>query len=190
MIGTAAHHLPGPGPTVSEEGMTAPADSLDVLLALDDDELRQSYRSLLEAHGLTCAEAATGEEAIELARNRQPRCVLIDVVLSGMDGPNVARTLRADPRTSGAHIHCLTRPMTPETLLEAARATGERGLLTCGPLVEAEDLLDWLENNGCTGIEVSVKGGQMTVRFVCPPGLRLVRDDSGQVRLCPVTAGG
>jgi CheY-like chemotaxis protein len=189
--------------------MSASEGPIDVLIAEDDDQLRQSYRMLLEAHGLTCAVASSGAEAIELARARQPRCVLIDLDLPGMDGFTVARTLRADPRTRGAHIHCLsglsdagtrqqasssgyelylTRPVSAEVLLEAIcpPAEGEMGQLTCASLVEAEELLDWLQNQRCTRIEVSMKDDQFTVRCICPPGLRLVRDDAGLVRLQPI----
>jgi hypothetical protein len=51
-------------------------------------------------------------------------------------------------------------------------------------LREAEELLDWLENQGCTGLEVAHRGGTgFVVRCVCPPGLRLGRDEGGRVRL-------
>jgi hypothetical protein len=50
--------------------------------------------------------------------------------------------------------------------------------------MEAEDLLDWLENQGCTGVEVAHREGTgFAVRYVCPPALRLGRDEGGKVRL-------
>ncbi len=187
--------------------MSQPTEPVDVLIAATDDQLRRGYRTLLEAHGLACAEAATGSEAVELARARPPRCVLLDPLLPDMDGFTVARTLRADPRTSDAHIHCvsglndaasrrrasssgcelyLTRPVPDEALLEAAGAAGaEVGLLTCTSLVEAEDLLDWLENQGCTHVALSLSGDEVKLRCQCPPGTRLVRE-AGAVRLRPV----
>jgi CheY-like chemotaxis protein len=180
---------------------------VDVLIAEDDDLLRGSYRLLLESRGLACAEAATGTEAIEMARSRQPRCVLLDLCLPAMDGFSVARALRADPRTSAAHIHCvtgltddrsreqasrsgfelfLTKPVDPATLLEAVQPPpphAEVSTLSCSSLREAEDLLDWLENHGCHDLGVSLMASAITVRCICPPGVRLVRDNASQVRL-------
>ena len=43
-----------------------------------------------------------------------------------------------------------------------------------GPAVgQAEELLDWLEGHGCTGLEVSAVDGSVRVRCVCPPGFWL-----------------
>src|SRR5437763_4291879 len=80
-------------------------------------------------------------------------------------------TIAATPRTSGH------RPTLRKWPPEAGWVTG----LT---LTEAQDLLDWLENHGCTGLEVSCpEGTAFAVRCVCPPGLRLGRDQGGQVCL-------
>jgi CheY-like chemotaxis protein len=177
--------------------------SVDVLLAEDDPDLRQSFRFLLEGHGLTCAEATDGSGVIELGQNHRPRFVLLDIGLPDMDGFTVARKLRADPRTCRAHIHCvtglrddrsrlrarlsgceqyLTKPVAPEVLVEIIhppQGAGEPGALTCGSLAEAEDLLDWLENQGCMSLRVNVDADGVHIRCVCPPGLRLIRDHTG-----------
>jgi hypothetical protein len=68
---------------------------------------------------------------------------------------------------------------------EAPASACERAVLTCSSLAEAEDLLDWLENHGCTDIEVSLDAGQVVVRCACPVGLRLVRDEAGALELQP-----
>src|SRR5438105_12163267 len=104
--------------TALQEG----SNPVDVLIAEDDDLLRQSYRLLLEGHGYVCVEAESGEEAVELARQRSPRCLLLDLNLPGMDGFAVARTLRADPRTSGVHIHCVTGLSDAGSRLRASRS--------------------------------------------------------------------
>ena len=177
---------------------------IDVLIADDDPELRHSVRLLLELRGYRCAEAADGREAVDLALRHAPRCLLLDLFMPGLDGLAVARTLRADPRTRGAHIHCvsglhdsnapqqaraagcdrfLSKPIDPETLLEAVRGPEAEGCVTGLSLVQAEELLDWLQNQGCTGLQLVREDGHVTVRFECPPGLRLVRDADGHLRL-------
>jgi CheY-like chemotaxis protein len=145
--------------------------TVDVLIA-GDDKLRAAVRSLLELQGYTCAEAGDGVEAVDAARRRSPRCVLLDLSLPGIDGSAVVRQLRADPRTSGAHVHCLsgfadpasrqraeeagfelflTKPVDPGALLQAVGglpAQGEGGCVRGLTLQQAEDLLDWLQGNG------------------------------------------
>src|SRR4051812_15236686 len=87
---------------------------LDILIAKADACDRQNLRRLLEREGFHCAEVATGGEAVAMAQQHPPRCVLLDRELPELDGLSVARRLRADPRTQGAYIHCLT------TLLDEA----------------------------------------------------------------------
>src|SRR5437763_2340683 len=92
---------------------TIPSDAVDVLIVEDDAPTRQLLRLLLEQGGYRCAEAADGCEALALARAEPPRCVLLDLRLPGLDGFTVARRLRADLRTFGTHIHCLTGQQDP-----------------------------------------------------------------------------
>src|ERR1041384_8115547 len=91
-------------PSVRGEAMrTHNTDApIDVLIAEDDRLLRQTIRCLLEAQGYTCAEAGDGRAAVALARQRPPRCVLLDLGLPELDGFSVARHLRSDPRTRAA----------------------------------------------------------------------------------------
>jgi CheY-like chemotaxis protein len=144
---------------------------VDVLIAGDDDKLRATVRSLLELQGYTCAEAGDGFEAVEAIRQRSPRCALIDLSTRGLDGAAVVRQVRADPRTSGVHIHCLsgladaqsrrqaeeagfeqflTKPVDPSALLRAVQGQVEagEGCVRGLTLQQAEDLLDWLQANG------------------------------------------
>jgi diguanylate cyclase (GGDEF)-like protein len=45
--------------------------------------------------------ATSGQEALDLAREQLPDLILLDVMMSGMDGYEVCRQLKADPRTKG-----------------------------------------------------------------------------------------
>src|SRR5437899_88984 len=44
--------------------------------------------------------AETGEQALSAARETQPELIMLDVVMPGMDGFKVCRTLKADPATA------------------------------------------------------------------------------------------
>src|SRR5947209_6028958 len=128
--------------------MTAQAERtapVDVLIAEDNPFTRKSLRGLLERQGYTCVEAEDGLRAVELALSAAPKCVLLDLVMPGLDGFAVARRLRADPRTRAAHIHCLTGLSDPAAR-EQARQAGCEAFLT-KPL-DMEVLLEVLRGPG------------------------------------------
>jgi CheY-like chemotaxis protein len=82
----------------SDEGGSRPRPV--VLLTEDHEDTRQVYGLILRHFGFDVEEASTGEEAIEIARLRQPSLVLMDIGLPGLDGWQTGRILRADPRTT------------------------------------------------------------------------------------------
>ena len=76
------------------------------ILAVEDDErIRSAVKLALEDEGWTVDEAGSGEEAIELFSRATPDVVLIDIMLPGMDGFELCRTLR---RTSDVPIVMVT----------------------------------------------------------------------------------
>ena len=53
-------------------------------------------------------------------------------------------------------------------------------------LTEAQELLDWLENHGCTRLEIQCQSETgFAVSCACPPGLKLGRDEWGALHLLP-----
>lgn len=59
-----------------------------------------NLRNILQKAGHDVVEASNGHEAIDLIRSEQPDCVLMDVVMPGINGFQATRTLSRDPRTS------------------------------------------------------------------------------------------
>lgn len=66
-----------------------------VLVVDDDEEIRASLRRSLAFDGYRVVTAANGEEALQLARERAPDLVVLDILLPGLDGLEVCRRLRA-----------------------------------------------------------------------------------------------
>ncbi|MFI5060796.1 MAG: EAL domain-containing protein [Actinomycetales bacterium] len=67
------------------------------LLVVDDaDDVRQLARSSLASVGFEVREAASGEDAVTMARHFKPDCVVLDVNLPGISGFDVCRILRDD----------------------------------------------------------------------------------------------
>lgn len=65
-----------------------------VLTVEDDERIRSAVKLALEDEGWTVDEAESGEAAIELFNRNAPDVVLIDIMLPGIDGFELCRTLR------------------------------------------------------------------------------------------------
>jgi DNA-binding response OmpR family regulator len=65
-----------------------------ILSVEDDERIRTAVKLALEDEGWTVDEAGSGEEAIELFNRATPDVVLIDIMLPGMDGFELCRTVR------------------------------------------------------------------------------------------------
>lgn len=89
--------------TVMERGGTAV--EAHILVAEDEARLRTIIRDYFTAHGLTCALAKDGEEALERLRERDYDAVLLDVLMPNLDGFAVCRAVREG---SGVPILFLT----------------------------------------------------------------------------------
>ncbi|HZI11019.1 MAG TPA: response regulator transcription factor [Myxococcus sp.] len=95
---------------------------LTVLITDDHTLVRQGIRALLAAQPdiEVVGEAATGEAAVELAREHAPDVALMDVLMPGMGGIETTRRLKeVSPRTQ---VLMLTSSHEEEHLLPALRA--------------------------------------------------------------------
>lgn len=113
-----------------------------VLLADDQPLIRYSLRALIEpAPGLVVAgEAATGAEAVRLARELRPDVVLMDIRMPGGDGIEATRGILGDPGSAGCRVLVLSMFELDEYVYGALRAGASGFLLKdCEPdrLLEA-----------------------------------------------------
>jgi len=89
--------------------MALASTTLATVLMVDDEEANlYALRLILESKGYRCLEASTGPEAIEIAKASTPDVVLLDIHLPEMDGYEVCRRLKSEPRTSQIPIVFLT----------------------------------------------------------------------------------
>jgi DNA-binding response OmpR family regulator len=79
-----------------------------VLVVDDEAPIRLLCRVNLEAERMEVLEAADGESGLETARAERPDVVLLDVMMPGMDGWQVAERLVEDQTTSHIPIVFLT----------------------------------------------------------------------------------
>ena len=92
-----------------QQGEFADVSGGESLLVADDDPFIARLLEIeLRAAGYDVRVASDGVEAFDLAQERSPDLVLADVMMPNMDGFELTRRLRQDPRTATVSIIMLT----------------------------------------------------------------------------------
>jgi CheY-like chemotaxis protein len=79
-----------------------------ILVVDDDPEIVTMLSLRLGRRGYDVHTASDGHKAIELAKREVPALVLLDVMMPGKSGWEVARALKADPATANIKIVMVT----------------------------------------------------------------------------------
>ena len=79
-----------------------------VLIADDDETLRQLITETLPRHRFEVYQAADGPETLDTVKNLRPDIVILDVMMPGMDGIEVCRAIRKNPQTRNIPVIILT----------------------------------------------------------------------------------
>jgi two-component system, OmpR family, alkaline phosphatase synthesis response regulator PhoP len=124
-----------------------------VLVVDDERDILELVKYNLDKEGYQVTVVATGEDALAAARAKMPDIVILDLMLPGVDGLEVCRRLKGDPKTRAIPIVMLTakgdeadvvtglelgasdyvtKPFSPRVLTARIRAVLRRG-------TEAED---------------------------------------------------
>jgi DNA-binding NarL/FixJ family response regulator len=115
--------------------------TIRVVLADDQALIRSGFRVLIDsADDLeVVGEAATGDDAVRLARSTRADVVLMDIRMPGMDGIAATRAITEDDDLAGVKVVVLTTFEIDAYVIEAVRA-GASGFLSKS--IEPADLLD------------------------------------------------
>jgi PAS domain S-box-containing protein len=79
-----------------------------ILIADDDQGMRSLLASILSEAGLELLSAVNGKEALQAAAEHVPDLVLLDILMPVVDGFEVCRRLRSDPKTREVPIIMIT----------------------------------------------------------------------------------
>jgi CheY-like chemotaxis protein len=79
-----------------------------ILLVDDSKFLRLATERALARAGYEVTTAADGEHALEMAREKKPDVILLDMLLPKMAGPDVLKALKSDPATAGIAVVVLS----------------------------------------------------------------------------------
>ncbi len=117
-----------------------------ILVVDDDKKTVDLIRLYLEKDGYRVLVAYDGRSAIDIARNRRPGLIILDLMLPTVDGLDVCRLLRAesnvpiimltaktteDDKLEGLDIGAddyVTKPFSPRELVARVRAVLRRGM--------------------------------------------------------------
>jgi CheY-like chemotaxis protein len=82
---------------------------MPTILLVEDNEMNRDMLSRrLQRKGYTVVIAHDGEQALVLARTKDPDLILMDISLPNMDGWEVTRLLKSNPETSEVPVIALT----------------------------------------------------------------------------------
>jgi DNA-binding response OmpR family regulator len=95
-----------------------------VVIADDDDDIRRLVQLTVANAGCDVTSAPDGESALEAVRAVLPDLVILDVLMPRMDGWEVAKELKRDPKTAGIPIMFLTSKGQEHDVLEGFEAGG------------------------------------------------------------------
>jgi phosphate regulon transcriptional regulator PhoB len=173
-----------------------------VLVVDDEKDLVDLIKYHLEKEGLKCLEARDGETALQLAKERIPDLVVLDLMLPGLDGLEICRKLRKDPKTSSIAIIMLTakaeevdrivglemgaddymvKPFSPRELVARVKAVLRRGQGQDTPAVKRVGTLEVDEGKhqvavAGTAVELTVKEFDLLCALMRANGRVLNRD--------------
>ena len=134
--------------TQSARDQSARAQPATILVADDEQDIRELVAYRLSRSGYTIIEARDGEEAFQLAADQSPDMAVLDVMMPRLNGFDLTERLRLTPATrrlpillmsasvqeadisrgfaAGADGY-LTKPFTPDQLLTRVRDVLSRG---------------------------------------------------------------
>ncbi|MDB5930896.1 MAG: domain S-box protein [Polaromonas sp.] len=87
---------------------SAASRSLRLMVVDDNEDAAQSLAQVLSLAGHQVTVRYDGQSALAHARAQPPQAFILDIGLPDLDGYELARRFRADPRTSGAVLIALT----------------------------------------------------------------------------------
>ncbi len=83
-------------------------NGLRVVVIEDEPEMRRNIVRLLRLEGYDTSDAVDGDDGLRLVRQSKPALVICDVMMPGVDGHDVLRSVRSDPQLQSVPFIFLT----------------------------------------------------------------------------------
>lgn len=88
--------------------MDSPQVKKRILVIEDDDFIREMYEGELIRAGFEVSVAASGEEGLKILPQAQYDLVLLDILLPGINGLEVLKQIKQDPKNQNLKVVLLT----------------------------------------------------------------------------------
>jgi two-component system sensor histidine kinase ChiS len=116
------------------------------ILTIDDEPLiRELIKNMLSTNGFHVLEAGSGIEGIEIVQQQQIDAIILDLAMPEMDGWEVVRRLKANPKTKPIPILILTASVTDSTVVRGLDAGADdycqKGVSTAELVARARALI-------------------------------------------------
>ena len=119
--GKALKEKPSAAAPTGSTGSKSRTAAARILLADDNTDMRDYVRRLLQDQYEVIA-VADGQEALDWCRNGLPDLVITDIMMPRLDGVELLRALRSDPRTETVPVIMLSARAGEESRLEGLHA--------------------------------------------------------------------
>jgi CheY-like chemotaxis protein len=86
-----------------------------ILIVDDNEDIVTTYRVVLERMGYEVRVAKDGNHCMEMVEREKPDLILLDVLLPGLSGSEVCRSIKETARTSDISVVAITASMSAET---------------------------------------------------------------------------
>jgi signal transduction histidine kinase/DNA-binding response OmpR family regulator len=117
--------IPSKETTSSIENSTDSETELPILLIVDDNaDIRSVVKDIFK-NDYQILEAQDGEEALKLAQNQIPDCIISDVMMPKMDGFEFTKQIKNNELTSFIPVILLTAKTSDEAHLEGLKSTAD-----------------------------------------------------------------
>jgi DNA-binding response OmpR family regulator len=80
----------------------------NILIVEDNPQTVKLIKFILEKEDYSTISAKDGEEGLQMAREKKPDLIVLDLMLPGMDGYRVCEILKANPNTKEIPVLVLT----------------------------------------------------------------------------------
>ena len=100
-----------------------------ILIAEDHEDNLALMRLVMERRGFEVFTASNGRVALQIARDKHPKLILLDLAMPEVDGWTVARELKSDPATQDILILAITAHAMPHERQSAIDAGCDRVMI-------------------------------------------------------------
>jgi len=108
-----------------EQNNNSQQSKANILLVDDDPSIIIALEFLMKQQGYQVQIAENGQQALDMVENFIPNVILLDVMMPGMDGFEVAKRIRSNDALSNTQIIFLTAKGTKEDRRKGYKSGGE-----------------------------------------------------------------